>query len=571
MKLLLATLHAKYSHASLALPCLAAYCLDLPDAELTIREWSINEPREHILRLVMAERADLVAFSCYIWNIESTLRIVSDIKQIAPKAKILLGGPEASFGIFELMHDNPAVDFVIKGEGEETFRRLIETLMQKETSLVQAELAEIDNLFFRDGSDTVSGPLSRKNLELDLLPSPFEAGLVDFSKPLTYYETSRGCPFSCAFCLSSVEGTVRSFTLERIKRDLLFLMGHNVPQIKLVDRTFNYDAGRADAIWEFILEHNRSSHFHFEIAADLLTDSNLAVLARVPDNTFRFEIGIQSTSQTTLEQVKRSADLQRTLTTVQRLLSETRIELHLDLIAGLPGEGYDGFLASLQTVADLQPHDIQIEPLKLLKGSPMREIGHREGYRFSEFPPYTILGNPWLSYEEICRIETIGRLLDLFNKHGGFSAAFRIMERSGIFSVILDKMARHAGNQNLSSLSCRRVFELFARLTEPLLPVADAALLDDALFFDYCRREMPLMGKLPSFAKRHQENCSWPSLRDLPDNLLLPPDSRVKSFRYEFMQDYRTEQQSGEPTVLTFVYVSGAGRGLEVVISPADR
>ena len=223
MKILLTTLHAKYSHASLALPCLAAYCRDIPAADITIREWTVNEPREHLLRLVMAEQADLIAFSCYIWNIEQTLKIISDIKKITPETTIVLGGPEASFGIFDLMHDNPAVDFVIKGEGEETFRSLIVALLQGQTTLRQEGLADIDNLFFRDGNDTASGPLSRKQLTLDSLPSPFEAGLVDFAKPLIYYETSRGCPFSCAFCLSSVEGAVRSFSLERIKKDLLFL------------------------------------------------------------------------------------------------------------------------------------------------------------------------------------------------------------------------------------------------------------------------------------------------------------------------------------------------------------
>jgi anaerobic magnesium-protoporphyrin IX monomethyl ester cyclase len=565
MKILLATLHAKYSHASLALPCLAVYCRDIPDTDMTVREWAVNEPREHILRLVMAERANLVAFSCYIWNIEQTLRIVSDIKQISPHTLIALGGPEVSFGTFDLMNDNPAIDFVVKGEGEQGFRRLVETLASG-NACQPDRLAEIDNLFFRDGSDTASGPFSRRNLELDSLPSPFDAGLVDFSKPLTYYETSRGCPFSCAFCLSSVEGTVRSFSLERIKKDLLFLMNNNVAQIKLVDRTFNYDAGRADSIWEFILEHNRNSHFHFEIAADLLTENNLNILAHVPENTFRFEIGIQSTSQATLEKVKRSADLQRIFTNIRRLKSETKVELHLDLIAGLPGEEYDGFLVSLQTVANLHPHDIQIEPLKLLKGSPMREIGHREGYRFSASPPYTILQNPWLSYEDICRIETIGRLLDLFNKHGGFTAAFRILQRDSSFSHILDRMARQAGNENLSSLSCRRVFELFARLAESLLPAHDVSLMFDALFFDYCTCEMPLMGKLPSFVSHLQEQCAWPGRKELPECVNIPDNSRVKAFRYAFKYDYRTEPFQIGTLPLTFVYISSVGRGLKIEV-----
>lgn len=563
MKILLTTLHAKYSHASLALPCLAAYCRDLADADITIREWTVNEPREHILRLIMAEQADLVAFSCYIWNIEQTLRIASDIRKIAPETKILLGGPEASFGIFDLMHDNPAIDFVIKGEGEEPFRQLIVSLMAN-----RAGLADIDNLFFRDGSDTASGPLSRKNLELDRLPSPFQNGLVDFSKPLIYYETSRGCPFSCAFCLSSTEGAVRSFSLDRIREDLLFLMNSNVAQIKLVDRTFNYDAARAATLWEFILEHNRVSHFHFEIAADLLTDRCLEILARVPENTFRFEIGIQSTSQETLAKVRRSADLQRIYANVRRLKAETRVELHLDLIAGLPGEGYDGFLSSLEIVAGLQPHDIQVEPLKLLKGSPMRAIGQNEGYEFSASPPYTILRNPWLSYEDICRVETAGRLLDLFGKQGGFTASFAFLRQFRSFSGIVDGMARRAGNENLSSLSSRRVFELFARLAEPLLTEQERPLLFDALFFDYCSCEMPLMGKLPSFAGQQQEQCAWPGRKELPDGLDIPATSRVKAFRCTFKHDYRNEPWRSGPHQLTFIYISGAGQGLRVEVVP---
>lgn len=567
MKILLSTLHAKYSHASLALPCLAAYCCDIPGADFTIREWTVNEPREHLLKLVMAEQAGLIAFSCYIWNIEQTLKVISDIKQIAPGTMIVLGGPEVSFGTFELMLDNPAVDFVIKGEGEETFRQLIETLLEEPLSLRQEILSDIENLFFRDGSDTESGPLRRTQLLLDSLPSPFEAGLVDFAKPLVYYETSRGCPFSCAFCLSSVEGAVRSFSLERIKKDLLFLMNSGVTQIKLVDRTFNYDAARADAIWAFILEHNRVSRFHFEIAADLLTEKNLQTLARAPEHTFHFEIGVQSSSAATLERVGRTADLEGIFAQVRRLKAETRIELHLDLVAGLPGEEYPRFLESLQAIAALKPDMIQIEPLKVLKGAPMRAIAARDGYAFSAAPPYTILHNPWLSYTDICRIETIGRLLDLYSRHGGLRTAFAILERHSPFSRILDHMARQAGTENLSSLSCRRVFELFARFAEPLPDAEERTKLHDALFFDYCHVEMPLMGKLPSFAADRQQHCSWPGLRDLPEGLEVPPDSRIKSFRYEFMSDYRAGEESAKPAEITFVYVSGAGRGLQVLVA----
>lgn len=462
MKILLTTLHAKYSHASLALPCLAACCRDVPGVTVTIREYTVNEPREHLLRLIMAEQADMVALSCYIWNIEKILRIVSDIKKIAPETRIVLGGPEVSFGAFDLMHSNPAVDFVIKGEGENVFRRLVETLVaQVEGLLPGSALEDIDNLFFRDGSDISTGPHERGYLQLDTIPSPFEAGLVDLDKPLTYYETSRGCPFSCAFCLSSVEGQVRSYSMERIKRDLLLLMQKKVPQVKLVDRTFNYDAHRAEEIWRFILEHNQGSHFHFEIAADLLNDTSIEILKQVPADTFRFEIGVQSASADTLRQVNRSADLGRLFYVIRRLRAETRIELHLDLVAGLPGEDYGAFLTSLQAVADLHPHQIQVEPLKVLKGSPMREIASRQDYHFSASPPYTILRNPWLSYDDIGRIETVGRLLDLFFNHGGFGTALELLTRTNPLAILLDHMAANASGQVISGISSLRLYELF--------------------------------------------------------------------------------------------------------------
>jgi len=567
MKILLTTLHAKYSHASLALPCLAACCQDLPGVSVTIREHTVNEPREHLLRLIMAERADLVAFSCYIWNIEKTLRIVSDIKKIAPETRIVLGGPEVSFGVFELMHNHPAVDFVIKGEGEAVFRQLAETLANQGSEILSgADLEEIDNLFFRDNSDIGTGPHNSGYQQLDSIASPFEAGLVDLSRPLTYYETSRGCPFSCAFCLSSVEGQVRSYSMERIKQDLLLLMQKKVPQIKLVDRTFNFDARRADEIWRFILEHNQGSHFHFEIAADLLNDTSLDLLKQVPPGTFRFEIGVQSASSATLKQVNRNADLGRIFYVIRRLRAETAIELHLDLVAGLPGENYGAFLHSLQAVADLHPHQIQVEPLKVLKGSPMREIAAREDYHFSESPPYTILRNPWLAFEDIGRIETIGRLLDLYYNHCGFATALELLTRTAPLSALLDRMVAAAGDQSLAGRSSLRLYELFFNLTVSGGDRADSDTLADALFFDFCCCELPRQGKLPQFIEDRRLACSWPGLRELSGDTDLLPGSRVKAFRFMFRHDYRIRPWGGSQAEITFLYVSSAGQGLQVLI-----
>jgi len=567
MKILLTTLHAKYSHASLALPCLAARCNDLAGVEINIREYTVNEPREHLLRQIVLEKADLVAFSCYIWNIEKTLGIVSDIKKISPETLIVLGGPEVSFETFDLMHKYPAVDFVIKGEGEDVFRQLAGALAnQGAKSPPGSILEDLRNLFFRDGSDIISGPHGSDYLQLDSIPSPFEAGLVDLDKPLIYYETSRGCPFSCAFCLSSIEGQVRSFSMERIKRDLLFLMQKKLPQIKLVDRTFNFDAHRAEEIWRFILEHNQGSHFHFEIAADLLSDKSVEILKLVPADTFRFEIGIQSASNDTLKRVNRTADLDRIFYFVRRLKVETNIQLHLDLVAGLPGEDYTSFLASLQALADLHPHQIQVEPLKVLKGSPMREIAARNDYSFSESPPYTILRNPWLSYEHIGRIETVGRLLDLFCNHEGFKTALDLLTRTTPLSTLLDQMASKAVQKTLSGLSSLGQYELFYYLATLDKEGTCDKLLADALFFDFCNNEMPRQGKLPSFIRERQQTCRWPSPRNLPARMDLSPDCRVKAFSFTFNRDYRSKPCGEFPVDFTFIYASCTG-GLKIICS----
>lgn len=565
MKILLTTLHAKYAHASLALPSLAACCRDLPGVELTIRELTINEPHEQQLRQLIAQQADLIGFSCYIWNIERTLRLVSDIKKIAPRTIIVLGGPEVSSSVFELMQQQPAIDYVVRGEGETVFTRLVSSLLNG-----AAEREKIANLFFRDGDEIITGQMGHGECQLDTLVSPFQAGLVNFDKPLTYYETSRGCPFSCAFCLSSVEGTVRSYSLDRIKRDLAFLMERATPQIKLVDRTFNYDSRRADEIWRFILEHNRGSHFHFEIAADLLTDSNLQLLRQVPADCFRFEIGIQSSFEETLAQVNRTADLERIYAAIRRLRAETAVELHLDLVAGLPGETYGMFLQSLQTVAGLHPHQIQVEPLKLLKGTSMRGIARQEQYAYSDFPPYMILQTPWLSFHEIGRIETVGRLLDLFHNSGKFSATLRYLTPRIPLATLLDRMADSADLQKLHSLSTPRLFESFYQLALPLVAEAEQADLEDALCYDYCRTEMPRAGKLPSFMAPRQDQCAWPNRKEISGQIKIPENCRVTLFRFPFRHDYRQVAGLDQPVELTMAYLSAPAGGLQVVVCPKN-
>lgn len=615
MKLLLTTLHAKYAHASLALPSLAAACADLPDTEFVIREFTVNEPADGVLRRLVAEEADLVAFSCYIWNIEATLKLAADLKQLRPGTIIVLGGPEASHGVFELMEHNPAVDLVIRGEGEATFRDALQALDGGISWEAAANrLGEVEGITFRTEGEIVANPEREAITDLDTLPSPFAAGLVDLAKPLVYYETSRGCPFSCAFCMSSLEKGVRSYSPGRIEADLNILMAAGVRTVKLVDRTFNYDAPRANRIWEYILDHNRESAFHFEIAADLLTDANIQLLKRVPAGRFRFEIGVQAEGKETLDRVGRSSDLERLFANVRRLVAETDVTVHLDLVAGLPHEDYDGFLRSLQQVFDLLSFDnsyffdcqggqeeateayravrreasdaanagrrektnchIQVEPLKVLKGSPMRAIAREEGYRFSATPPYKILTTPWLTYGEIGRIETIARLLDLVYNSGRFATALAAWERTTPASRIFDAMAGLWEREDIPlTLSQHDLFAAFWRCAEELAPQETREGIRDALCYDLCRTDYPGGRELEFFPKEHEGRR--PNEKEQALELVRQRGGdtagRVRWISRRFGRDYRmTPWREGEVELL-FVYLSAAGRGLAVEIAETGR
>lgn len=599
MRILLATLHAKYVHASLALPCLAAACEGLAGVETVIREFTVNEPSERVLRAAVAVEADTVAFSCYIWNVEATLRLASDLKKVRPETVILLGGPEASHGTFELMERNPAIDVVIRGEGEETFREWVEVLREdRQAEAWPVRLARVDGLTFRADGDIIATPDRAPLASLDAIPSPFAAGLVDLAKPLVYYESSRGCPFSCAFCMSSLEKGVRSFSMARIRSDLGLLLTAGTTTIKFVDRTFNYDAARANAIWEFILAENRGSRCHFEIAADLLTDENFALLRTVPPGLFRFEIGVQSGKPETLARVGRKSDLARLFANVRRLVAETAIVIHLDLVAGLPGEDYAGFLASLQQLFDaLRPDEawwgaargtlaesgsttaiaahpeprchIQVEPLKVLKGSPMRTIAAAEGYAFSSTPPYQILRTPSLTFAEICRITAIARLLDLFFNNGRFAASLALVARHAPLADFFDHCARlYEKDESLADLSRQGSHGLFWRLAECFAGEEWLEELRDALCFDFCRHELPPAGRLPAFFPGNGREGEWGKGLEsgAVEGLAIVPGSRVRTFTRPFARDYTRFPWDEGAATLTFVHVSAPGLGLRVYV-----
>ncbi|MCL2760674.1 MAG: B12-binding domain-containing radical SAM protein [Desulfuromonadales bacterium] len=569
MKLLLTTLHAKYIHSSIALPYLAVSVRTVPNLVVSIREYSINDRTESILSKIISENADIVAFSCYIWNISETLKIVSDLKLVRPDIFIVLGGPEVSFGCNELLLSNPAVDFIVRGEGEETLFELISalTLHREDNNGLLSALSNIAGITFRCYEEVVNTAPRAVLQNLDSIPSPFVAGFVDDSKPLLYFETSRGCPFSCAFCTSSIEKGVRPFSTGRVENDLMLLMKRDGLTVKFVDRTFNYDAERANHIWEFILRYNRSAKFHFEIKAELLTDSNFKVLSMAPADMFRFEIGVQSTNSTALDSVGRESDFPRLFENISRLRNETEVTLHLDLVAGLPGEDIAGFLDSLEKLLNLSPHFIQIELLKVLKGTAMRKIGAENDYIFSAAPPYVVLKNRWLSFEDTVHIRKIAEIIEKFYNKGAFKATLKRISEIEPLSVVFDAMAKSV---DISSTLLHEPFSFFVKFIKGRYEPEKGLLLMDALRFDYCMQGYPGSG-FPDFLSDNSAISGSPKApiphAEIAERAGIFPSVRLSTFSAMFMMDYAKDFEEDSPVRLTFVYVLSVSRKAVNVIS----
>ncbi len=491
MRTLLTTLHSKYIHASLALPYLAAYCRE-GCGEILIEEYTLNEPKESLLGRIFAQGADVICFSVYLWNRTLTLELVESLKRIDPELKIILGGPETSFEPDDFFLRYP-VDAVVCGEGEIPLRHLLQAWRSGR---------EPDPI---PGLKTPVCPTDRgwSLLEdLDDIPSPFALDLVDLSRGLVYFETSRGCPYRCSFCMSALDERVRSFSPARIRSDLQLLMDQGVPLIKFVDRTFNYNARRACGIFSYILEHNRFSRFHFEIGAHLLDRATLELLEAVPAETFQFEIGVQSILPQALANVGRRASFERLAENVRCLVEKTAIHLHLDLIAGLPGESYAHFLASIDQVWNLGADHLQIEAVKLLPGSPLRREAEGWGIRFDPNPPYGILGSADLTFAQLDRLRGISRLFDLLVNSGRF--AFLLSGLAGHFERLapaledLDRYWRETGRYHRTH-ALRSLYAILDAYLQERFTGTKRRMLRELLARDYAHHERVVGGSEPVF------------------------------------------------------------------------
>ena len=420
MKILLTTLNAKYVHTSLALWYLYQFCKK-DHSGLVLREFNINQDLSWVCGEIYLEQADVVAFSCNIWNIEQVLIICRRLKAVAPDTVIILGGPEAAADPRETLAANPAVDFIVCGEGELTFAEWLRELKQ---SVPRWE--NISGLAFRSGQGIPVLNEPRPVIpDLALLPFPYpREDLAQFRQKLVYYETSRGCPYHCSYCLSANEREVRCFPMDRVEQELLLLIEAGIAQVKLVDRSFNCNPERAKHIWRFLLAHPGHTNFHFEIVGDLLDEESLAILAAAQPGQFQFEIGVQSTNEETLRLIDRKMDFARLGDRVIRLRRQGRIFVHLDLIAGLPGEDYQSFAKSFNDNMTLAPSRLQLGFLKLLKGSGLREQAADFGYEFTAETPYEVLENNWISYRELLNLKVIEDLLERYYNSGRFERGF---------------------------------------------------------------------------------------------------------------------------------------------------
>lgn len=417
MKILLAGINAKYIHVSLAIYTLASSCRQL-GREVDTAEYTINQEFLQILGDIADRRPDVVGFACYVWNREMILRLATALKKILPSIMIVLGGPEVSESASEVLSECRSVDFVVQGEGEES---LPELFRQIEIGLNPVNVAGVA---FRLENDICLGGGVRVVNDLDKLPFPYsETPIESLRNRILYYESSRGCPFACSYCVSGASAGVRRRSLGLVKGELRFFLKHGIPQVKFVDRTFNVHPAHYRQVWRFLLDEPGHTGFHFEIVADLLTEEDLECLSLAPKGKFQFEIGIQSTQPDTLEAIGRKNSWELLAKNVGKIAQLGNIHLHLDLIVGLPREGLLGFANSFNATYALHPNMLQIGFLKLLPGTRIRREAEQYLYRWLDQPPYEILSNHVLSYTEIRQLKILEEVFNQTYNSGRFSNA----------------------------------------------------------------------------------------------------------------------------------------------------
>lgn len=522
MKILLAACNAKYIHSNLAVYNLRAYAGEYRE-HIILKEYTINQQKDEILRDIYLEKPDIICFSCYIWNVSFVKEIAEDLKKILPDSVFWAGGPEVSFDAEDFLKKNPGFFGVMVGEGEETFRELCRFYVDN-----KGNLEEIPGIAFYSG-EKIRHNGWREIMDLSKVPFAYE-NMEDFRNKIVYYESSRGCPFSCSYCLSSVDKKLRFRNLDLVKKELQFFIDRKVPQVKFVDRTFNCKHSHAMEIWKYILEHdNGITNFHFEISADLLKEEELSLMEKMRPGLIQLEIGVQSTNPETIRAIRRTMDFERLSEIVNKVRSFGNIHQHLDLIAGLPYENYDSFRNSFNQVYALKLEQLQLGFLKVLKGSLMKEMAEEYGILHKEREPYEVLSTKWLSYGEILKLKTVESMVEVYYNSGQFQNTLNYIESffEDAFSLYeeLGKFYEEKGYHSISHSRMKR-YEILLEFLEGYQEISREKAVDAMLLDLYLRENLK---SRPSFApsQKSYEKMVWEYRREKK----IPKTAHIEVFQ----------------------------------------
>ena len=495
MKILLAACNAKYIHSNLAVYDLQAYASDYAD-HIVLKEYTINQQKDDIMRDIYLEHPDVVCVSCYIWNLSFVKELMADLIKILPGADFWAGGPEVSYDAEKFLTENSEFKGVMVGEGEETFKELAGYYVEKNPQ----DLKNMTGICYRDGDQIIHNGW-RQIMDLSSIPFIYK-DLSEFKNRIIYYESSRGCPFSCSYCLSSIDKKLRFRDTETVKKELQFFIDNKVPQVKFVDRTFNCKHDHAMAIWKYINEHdNGVTNFHFEISADLLREEELQEMSTMRPGLIQLEIGVQSTNPDTIKAIHRTMDFEKLKGIVDRIHSFGNIHQHLDLIAGLPYEDYDSFRHSFNDVYALKPQQLQLGFLKVLKGSNMMEMCREYDIVYKTQEPYEVLSTKWLDYDHVLKLKTVENMVEVYYNSGQFQNTLEYLEKffPDAFSIYerLGSFYMEKGYGDVSHTRMRR-YEILLEFLEDVPEISMDQVKDQMVYDLYLRENLK---SRPGFAR----------------------------------------------------------------------
>ena len=495
MKILLVACNAKYIHSNLAVYDLQAYASDYAD-HIVLKEYTINQQKDDIMRDIYLEHPDVVCVSCYIWNLSFVKELMADLIKILPGADFWAGGPEVSYDAEKFLTENSEFKGVMVGEGEETFKELAGYYVEKNPQ----NLKDMTGICYRDKDQIIHNGW-RQIMDLSSIPFIYK-DLSEFKNRIIYYESSRGCPFSCSYCLSSIDKKLRFRDTETVKKELQFFIDNKVPQVKFVDRTFNCKHDHAMAIWKYINEHdNGVTNFHFEISADLLREEELQEMSTMRPGLIQLEIGVQSTNPDTIKAIHRTMDFEKLKGIVDRIHSFGNIHQHLDLIAGLPYEDYDSFRNSFNDVYALKPQQLQLGFLKVLKGSHMMEMCREYGIVYKTQEPYEVLSTKWLDYDHVLKLKTVENMVEVYYNSGQFQNTLEYLENffQDAFSIYerLGSFYMEKGYGDVSHTRMRR-YEILLEFLEDMPEISVDQVKDQMVYDLYLRENLK---SRPGFAR----------------------------------------------------------------------